>query len=204
MCSAKDKTKIDSIPLWDNPIRQEAIERFFSYSDEYLANFICASEEPIINKNDIQRNIEHFLMFLTTAVQNISDAAQSKTNGEKLLNVPSYNNNHTDIRMRPVLWTWEARNTLAHRFIEIHKWSNTFDLYADGFELEVNGVFLAEVVNDKNKSIEPPEIPAVTALKYALEFWKFTYQYILKAEQRTCRITYNDLLNEFESQYERS
>lgn len=88
-------------------------------------------------------------------------------------------------KLDTVLWAWEARNTIAHRYAKVAE-PKERTLLVNGMELQVNGsplglnpvLELCEIrkVPNKDKEAIVAHVPSGTALntlKTALEFWKF-------------------------------
>lgn len=155
--------------------QNQAIEQFLAYADEYYA-----SVERVINEGVVEsvyRYLDHFLLFLTAAAQNlISRTKLHCITPEALVHQP---------KLDAVLWAWEARNTIAHRYAKVAEQKERL-LEVNGVILELNGMDLAlsptlqlcevsKVLNKDKQAIvvHVPSGTALNTLKTALEFWKF-------------------------------
>lgn len=203
----KAMSKSTTIPIWSNRTRLEIIEKFFGYANEYLDAF--SKEESYDNAC---RFLEHFLLFLTSAAQNLIDASftykpmesvSEKPKKINLLTSPTFDTLTQVPDMRSVIWAWEARNTLAHNYISLS--SNSAELYINespfslscGSTLEINGFFLKEIFDVRGNCIKPPRGETVVELRESLNFWRFTCQYILGNQGLTERVRYMELWSEF-------
>lgn len=203
----KAMPKSATIPIWSNHTRLEIIKKFFGYANEYLDAF--SKEE---NYGNACRFLEHFLLFLTSAVQNLIDASftykprESVSENPKKVNLlvsPKFDTLTQVPDMRSVIWAWEARNTVVHNYISFS--SNSAELYVNespfglscGSTLEINGFFLKEIFDLSGNCIEPPRGEIVVELRESLNFWRFTCQYILGNQGLTERVSYLVLWSEF-------
>lgn len=155
--------------------QNRAIEQFLAYADEYYASVERALNEGSVES--VYRYLDHFLLFLTAAAQNLI----SRTNlhcitPEALVHEP---------KLDTVLWAWEARNTIAHRYAKVAEpeipllFANDMEFQVNGSPLMLNPVLkLCEIRKVPNKDKETIVVPvpsrtALNTLKTALEFWKF-------------------------------
>lgn len=120
--------------------KTEAIQRFLGYAAEYLAEFSNA-----IDKTQALRFMEHFLIFLTAAVQNFKP---------KNMKAPSIDMFLADDKWHQVCWLWEARNTVAHDYMKFHTPDAVLEFGGYESAVFVSGFFFLDVSRYDSKKKE--------------------------------------------------
>jgi hypothetical protein len=172
--------------------QKEAINRFFSYAKEYLDLINQDQTHDLIN-----RNVEHFLIFLTVAVENWMQVVEK--NEGKIFR-PSLKTLEEVEGLHSIVWTWEARKTVAHRFMkyssgEANLTVNGKVLLVNGKKLKMIGLFLKSVKNSVGNLIDPPNKNSLLVFQEAYEFWFYVFNKWLTNEIQS--YTYKDLWASF-------
>ena len=184
------------MPLHSDPEAQDAIGRLFSYADCHLTSLGQSFEQA-----SIRWALDHFLMTHVAAVQNLMAAAGTNPAGGKLLNAPSLDTLKAVPDIAPVLWAWEARNSVAHRYLEFLSGA-LFSGALGGAPIGALAIggsdtpFLHAVLDEKGQSIAAPTQFASNPFGLAvtvLDFWKATYAYVLANPQPGDRYKFTDL-----------
>jgi hypothetical protein len=153
--------------------RNEAIDRFLNYANEYLQVFNMAVSNS--DSNAAYRSLEHFLLFLTAAAQNLIKSSQGKLPSIQFKAI------NFEPKLALVLWAWEARNILAHNYVEITRPTANFCvngclLGVGSGSLEVGGFFFKDVLDQNGNRIPAPSGSTSDALRAVLNFWEFSCQ----------------------------
>lgn len=182
--------------------QQARIEELFEYAKVHAKNLSCAK-----TSGDSSFSMAHFLLTITAAVENIRTVhgtVPRKSPGQ--LRVPKENDVLAEKGLEPVLWAWEARNTVAHRCIQY------IDPLADSSgvlggaalnEMSLNGQkpTLLAVTSQHGETIPAPEPyqydPAGLA-HFVLNFWMSTFQFIQDHPDQE-EYTYQELWNHHQS-----
>lgn len=197
-------SKATAIPIWFNKPRKVAVEKLFCYAEEYYLKF-----KENENSDDIHRFVEHFLLFLSAAAQNLMDVSFvyvdkcGVASRKKILTTLRCDALRYEKKLRPVVWTWYARNLVAHSYCDFAARQVCMDIHIDNFDWVIDGFYLLDIQDNNGNLIEAPSESSASVFRVSLDFWKFVYQYVLTHTDVTERISYKILWKEFERSKEK-
>jgi hypothetical protein len=184
-------------PHFDASVK--AVERLLRYSAfhaEYLSRFV--------EGEDLKFHLDHFLLTLTAAAQNIIGLAPNGRDGS-WINAPTALTLRTNPSLQAVCWAWYARNHVAHSYVTL-VWSDEAELtFGDGFGTlngsAINAVLKIElqpVEDDEGNAIFAPEAQPHEVAEESLSFWRSALAYVLM-KQKQERYTYTELANHWKA-----
>ena len=189
--------------IWSNKEKQEFIEKYFDYASEHLLEFFEA--EGANNFTVACRAMDYCLMCCTAAVENLKYVVPND-----YLKSPKIKDFLLTPEFKTIVWSWEARNTIAHRYINIRNHEaelmlnddlleiNGDSLYVTGFFLE--SVFYRDRKNKLYKEITSQDnLSAYKVLKITIDFWRCTYRYILDLGSVQADLQYEVLWNNYKA-----
>jgi hypothetical protein len=122
--------------------------------------------------------MDHFLLTLTAAVQNIKEALPYD-NGHSILNAPRRRTIVMVPEIAPVYWAWHARNHVAHDYISLVMNKDAELAFGDGWAclngaaVSVGPVATFQPVIDKDgEFVEPPQMTPKALADLAIGFGK--------------------------------
>ncbi|WDZ97331.1 hypothetical protein Herbaro_05955 [Herbaspirillum sp. WKF16] len=174
-------------------IAVKAVQRLFGYAALHAQHLQTYREG-----DELKFHLDHFLLTITAAVQNIISLVPKLYSGS-MLTTPRAETLRINPTLQVVCWAWHARNHVAHNYLTL-VWSQEAEMtFGDGFAA-INGsalnatlvVELQPVEDEQGNTIHAPKLQPHEVAEECLSFWEATFNYVLMTP-KSGRYTYQEL-----------